>query len=147
MTSNLFRGQAIQPPNSPRRFEIHKISKISALCLALLSVQFACTTAGERDLDARAVKPIRTIQTAEVQYHSMFGVYADLSDLGPRRAKLISTELAGGQSGGYKFSVIGEGEHYKLWAEPLNGNNRSLSSDERLVIRVWDSQAPPKRPA
>ena len=122
--------------------------RIIVLCLALLSAQFACKSAGERDLDAGAVlRVIRTIQTAEVQYHSMFGVYADLSDLGPSRAKLISSELANGQSGGYKFSVIGKGEHYKLWAQSLNPNTRSLSSDERLVIRVWDSQATPKRPS
>lgn len=116
--------------------------RTGVLCLAILSMQFACKSAGERNLGAAALRAIRSIQTAEVQYHSMFGVYADLSDLGPSRTKLISSELASGQTGAYKFSVIAEREHYKVWAEPLNPNNRSLSSDERLVIRVWDSQAP-----
>jgi hypothetical protein len=49
---------------------------------------------GRQGLFGEALKSVRSIQTAEAEYHRRHNRYASLLDLGPRGAGLISARLA-----------------------------------------------------
>ncbi len=94
-----------------------------------------------------AIKAITTIHTAQAQYYSQFGRYAQtLQELGPpasgnpgpNGADLISEDLAQGEKGGYKFRLQGDPTGYTINADPVAFNNtggRTFFSDQSLTIR------------
>jgi type IV pilus assembly protein PilA len=98
--------------------------------------------------ETAAIKAIQTIHQMEVQYQSQYGRYAvSLAELGPPQtggaptpasADLISTDLAGGEKQGYKFSVTGTQGGYTVNANPANyptSGSRTFFSDQSMVIR------------
>lgn len=94
-----------------------------------------------------AIRHIQTIHTAQTQYYSQFGRYANtLAELGPptsgnpgpSAADLIPGDLAAGEKGGYKFVLQGTPTGYTINAEPTQFNtsgSRTFYSDQSLVIR------------
>jgi len=51
--------------------------------------------------ETASLKNLQTLNTAQVQYQSQFGRFAQsLTELGPSAAKLISTDLAAGERHG-----------------------------------------------
>ncbi len=77
--------------------------------------------------ETAAIRHIQTIHTAQTQYFSQFGKYAEtLLALGPptsgqanvNAADLIPEELAKGEKGGYKFTMALHPQGYTVNANP-----------------------------
>jgi type IV pilus assembly protein PilA len=104
--------------------------------------------------ETAALKAIQTLNTAQVQYNSQFGRFAQsLTELGPpasgadtaSSANLISSDLATGDKQGYKFSLAGTPTGYTISAMPAAFNStgsRTFYSDQSLVIRENYGQEP-----
>jgi type IV pilus assembly protein PilA len=98
-------------------------------------------------LETGAVKSITTIHTAQAQYYSTFGKYAEsLTALGPpvsgspnaSAAELISGDLASGEKAGYKFKLQATPQGYSINGTPVTfdtSGSRTFYSDQSLVIR------------
>jgi type IV pilus assembly protein PilA len=94
-----------------------------------------------------AIRTITTIHTAETQYYSQFGRYAqNLAELGPpasgaagpAAADLIQKSLADGKASGFVFTVAGSPTGYSVSAVPDqfgSSGSRTFFSDQTLVIR------------
>ncbi|HLK70155.1 MAG TPA: prepilin-type N-terminal cleavage/methylation domain-containing protein [Bryobacteraceae bacterium] len=97
--------------------------------------------------ETAAMKAIQTIHTMEIQYQSQYGRFAaSLTELGPpasgapspAAADLISTDLASGLKGGYKFTVAGTPGGYTINANPVvygSDGTKTFYSDQTMVIR------------
>jgi|SRR5581483_5086683 len=104
--------------------------------------------------ETAVVQRLRSIQTAEVQYSSMYGSYAKtLAQLGPpasgapsaQAAGLIPADLAAGMKDGYKFTLDGDGQKFSVQARPVEygrTGTRSFYSDASLVIHQNREDAP-----
>ena len=104
--------------------------------------------------ETAAMKAIQTINTAQVQYNSTFGRFAQsLTELGPpasgsanaSAADLIQTDLASGVKQGYKFTLVGTPTGYTVSAVPVAFNStgsRTFFSDQSLAIRENYGQEP-----
>jgi type IV pilus assembly protein PilA len=98
-------------------------------------------------LETGAVKSITTIHTAQAQYYSTFGKYAEtLAALGPpvsgsanaSAADLIGGDLASGEKAGYKFKMQATPQCYSINGSPVTfdtSGSRTFYSDQSLVIR------------
>jgi type IV pilus assembly protein PilA len=101
-----------------------------------------------------AVREIRAIHSAQVQYYSMYGKYAaTLAELGPpasgtagpQAADLISKSLALGEKDGYVFTLAATPKGYAINANPKVYNTtgrRTFYSDDTLTIHQNVSQEP-----
>ncbi|MBI3475329.1 MAG: DUF4190 domain-containing protein [Acidobacteria bacterium] len=105
--------------------------------------------------ETAAVEGVRTINSAEITYHSTYpqtGFTCSLSDLGgigtstpaADHAQLIEDNLASGLKHGYRFELRNcvnsetEGK-YQVVAYPVNARNtgtRAFCSDETQIVRV-----------
>ena len=78
---------------------------------------------------------------AELIYFSHNGHYANLADLGPGGANLISKPVSTGMSDGYRFELKNFGIKFELQAWPLRYKDTGFAcyySDETGVIRrTW----------
>jgi type IV pilus assembly protein PilA len=104
--------------------------------------------------EGAAVARLKTIQTAEVQYSSMYGSYAkNLAQLGPpasgapgaQAADLIPADLASGAKDGYRFTLDSDGKNFSVQARPVEygkTGTRSFYSDASLVIHQNRDDAP-----
>lgn len=104
--------------------------------------------------ETAALKAIQTINTAQVQYNSQFGRFAQsLTELGPPAsgadtaagANLISSDLASGEKQGYKFTLAGTPTGYTISAVPSAFNStgsRTFFSDQSLAVRENYGQEP-----
>jgi hypothetical protein len=84
---------------------------------------------------------IRTLHTAETEYHSEYGHYAaTLGELAP----LIGDTLATGVGSGYRFSLTGTWGGYIVSAVPEASNacSRTFYSDETMVVREQSGPEP-----
>ena len=105
-------------------------------------------------METAAIAHIRTLHTAQTQYFSQFGKFApSLVELGPpasgaataAAADLIPNDLALGDKGGYKFTMVGTPGGYTINANPTafgNTGSRTFYSDQSLVIRENYGQEP-----
>lgn len=97
--------------------------------------------------ETAAIRQIGTVHTAQTQFYSQFGRYAQtLAELGPpasgqagpSASDLIPEDLAKGQKTGFKFNLQGSPTGYAVTAVPEvfgNTGRRSFYSDQTLVIR------------
>lgn len=103
--------------------------------------------------ETAAIRQIGTIHTAQTQYYSQFGRYANaLTELGapasgqagPAAADLIPDDLAKGKKTGYTFSLQGSPTGYVVTAVPDafgNSGRRTFYSDQTGVIREnWSAE-------
>ena len=104
--------------------------------------------------ETAAIGAMKTIQTAQTQYYSQFGRYANnLTELGPpsggqegpSAANLIPADLAQkGVKSGYKFAMAGGPGGYTVSAIPEafgNTGRRTFFSDQSGVIRQnWSAE-------
>jgi hypothetical protein len=100
-----------------------------------------------RGREVAAVADIKTIHTAQTQYHSKFGRYAaSLDELGPplggedgpARAALVQGDLPSGISGGYQITLQGGPSVYTINANPIafgSTGRRTFYSDQTQVVR------------
>lgn len=86
-----------------------------------------------------ALRNLQVINTAQVQYNSQFGRYAQLlAELGPSAANLIPADLASGERQCYKFALTGTPQGYAIQAVPTvfgSTGSRTFYTDQSLVIR------------
>jgi type IV pilus assembly protein PilA len=95
-----------------------------------------------------SIRTLHTINTAQVQYFSTYGRYANsLAELGPMpgqqtpsaaAADLIPSDLAAGIKSGYVFTMVGTAAGYTVNADPQKYNvtgSRSFYTDHTIVIR------------
>ncbi|MBM3745840.1 MAG: type II secretion system protein [Acidobacteria bacterium] len=97
--------------------------------------------------ETAAVTQIKHLHEAQAMYRSDFGKFAiSLAQLGPspdnrstpNAAGLITSDLALGLKGGYKFEMTGRADGYTITAVPNVYNTdgrRSFFSDESMVMR------------
>jgi prepilin-type N-terminal cleavage/methylation domain-containing protein len=100
-----------------------------------------------------AIRQISTIHTAQTQYQSQFGKYAETLQqlgppaggaVGPAAADLIPGDLAAGKKTGYIFTVAATKEGYSVSVVPESFNStgrRTFYSDHTFVIRQnWSAE-------
>ena len=132
-----------------RGFTLIELLIVIAIIVVLISA--AAPKFGAYLMSARetaALGAVRTIHTAQIQFSSQYGRYAaSLAELGPPAtggqtgpgaADLLSSDLATGIKGGYRFVVEGTQTGYKVTAAPTVYNNtgrRSFYSDQTMVLR------------
>ena len=104
--------------------------------------------------ETAALKALQTLNTAQVQYNSTFGRFAQsLTELGPpasgtanaSAADLISGDMAAGVKQGYNFTLTGTPTGYTITAVPSvfgSTGSRTFFSDQSLVIRENYGQEP-----
>ena len=135
-------------PNPRRRrgFSLIELLIVIAIIPIIITVavpKFQKAQMFARDMGAQ--KAIQTLWTAEVQYQSQYGRYANsLAELGPpasgaaspAAADLIDGNLAGGVKGGYKYTLTGGNGGYVITAVPENfgtSGSRTFYSDQSMV--------------
>jgi prepilin-type N-terminal cleavage/methylation domain-containing protein len=138
-----------------RGFSLIELLIVVAIILILAAI--AAPKLNQNRMHAQetaAIREIQTIHTAQTQYYSQFGRYANtLLELGPpaggqegpSAANLIPGELAKGQKSGFKFAMAGGPSGYTISATPEvfgNTGRRTFFSDQTLVIRQNWSQEP-----
>jgi type IV pilus assembly protein PilA len=101
-----------------------------------------------------AQKAVQTISTAQVEYNSQFGRFAQsLTELGPpasgaesaAAAGLISADLASGEKQGYRFTVTATPTGYAISAVPITfgaTGSRTFFADQTMDIHYNDGQEP-----
>src|SRR5215472_11695180 len=111
-----------------RGFSLIELLIVIAIILIIITVavpKFQKAQMFARDMGAQ--KALQTIHTAEVQYQSQFGRFANsLAELGPpasgassaSAADLIDGTLASGAKGGYKYTLTGGNGGYVVTAVP-----------------------------
>ena len=135
---------------SPRvgGFSLIELLIVIAIILIILAMAIPHLDKARRQaMETGAIQAITTIHTAQAQYYSQFGKYAEsLTALGPpasgnpspSAAELISGDLASGEKGGFKYAMQVTPLGYTLNANPVAFNNtggRTFYSDQTLVIR------------
>jgi len=104
--------------------------------------------------ETAALKAIQTLNTAQVQYNSQFGRFAQsLTELGPpasgtdnaSAANLITADLAAGEKQGYRFTLAGTPAGYAITAVPVSfgsTGSRTFYSDQTLTVHENYGQEP-----
>ena len=133
-----------------RRSGFSLIELLIVIAIILIIVTVALPKLNKAKMYAQetaALKAIQTINTAQVQYSSTFGRFAQsLTELGPpasgtsnaSAADLISGDLASGDKQGYKFTLAGTPTGYTISAIPAvfgSTGSRTFYSDQSLVVR------------
>lgn len=104
--------------------------------------------------ETSAIGAIRAIHTAQVQYFSTYGRFANnLTELGPptsgsssqAAADLIHEDLASGTKGGYKFVLAATPTGYTINANPVafgSTGKRTFYSDQSMALHQNSGQDP-----
>src|SRR6266851_9449364 len=113
-------------------FSLIELLIVIAIILIILAMALPkLNKARMQAFETGAIKAITTIHTAQAQYYSQFGKYATtLLELGPptsgnanaSAADLISSDLANGEKGGYKYTMQATPEGYTVNANPTAFN-------------------------
>lgn len=130
-------------------FSLIELLIVIAIILILASI--AIPRLGEARIAAYevgAIRSLHTLNTAQVQYFSTYGRYAQsLPELGPpptagqqptgQAADLIPGSLAGGLTSGYVFTMVGTPSGYTVNADPQSPQTgrRHFFTDHSNIIR------------
>jgi len=136
--------------SSRRRLGFSLIELLIVIAIILVIAAIAApklASARQLAMEMAATKQIGTVHTAQTQYFSQFGKFAEtLTQLGPpasgtagpAAADLIPGDFALGEKTGFKFTVTASKEGYTIVAVPTMFNQtgrRTFYSDQTLVIR------------
>jgi len=138
-----------------RGFSLIELLIVIAIILIIITIAAPrLNKARMHAYETAALGAIRTIHTAQVQYMSQYGRFAtSLVELGPptsggpsaASAELVGSELARGESNGYKFSMTGSAAGYAISAVPIAYNNtgsKTYFSDQTMVVRQNEGPEP-----
>lgn len=139
-----------------RRFGFSLMELLIVVAILMIIAAIAIPKVGATLMNARemaAVRHISTLHSAQLQYMSQFGKYAQsLVELGPPAsgaagptgADIIPDELAKGVKGQYQFTVTGTPTGYTINANPVqfgSSGRRTFFSDQTQVIREnWGAE-------
>ena len=134
-----------------RRRGFSLIELLIVIAIILLIITMAVPQYNKVQMYTRetaAIKAVQTVRDMQVQYQSQYGRFAKtLTELGPAlgggasspaSAGLISTELALGEKGGYRFAVTGDGNGYAVTATPITygtSGSRSFYMDQNMIMK------------
>ena len=140
---------------SRRGFSLIELLIVIAIILVIAAIAAPkLNNARMHSQEMAAIRQINTVHTAQTQYMSQFGKFAEnLNQLGPpadgtagpAAADLIPGDLALGQKTGYVFTMVGTKEGYTITVVPQVYNStgrRTFFSDQSLVIRQNWGQEP-----
>ena len=136
-------------------FSLIELLVVIAIILVIITVSIpAYNKAQMLAREMAASKAVQTIQTAEVMYQSEYGHYAQaLRELGPpdsgpstaAAAGLVSSALARGTVGGYKFTLSATSDTFAIAASPVAygaSGVKSFYMDQTGVLRANDGPEP-----
>lgn len=130
-------------------FSLIELLIVIAIILVIIGIalpKFNVAQMTSRELAVQ--QEIRTINTAQVQYQSQFGKFANtLAELGPppsgapgpSAADLIPASLASGDKDQYNFVMTATPAGYTLTAQPKVYNSsgrKSFYTDQTMAVRV-----------
>ena len=133
------------------------IELLIVISIILIIITIAVPKFQRAQMTARqtaAIQAIRAIHTAEVEYQSQYGRYANsLTELGPpasgapssAAADLIGNDVTNGVKEGYKFTLTGTQGGYVITAVPVSyGTSGSVSyySDQSMTVHYNEGAEP-----
>lgn len=130
-------------------FSLIELLIVIAIILILVSIAVPrYTQARIAAYEVGAIRSLTTLNTAQVQYFSTYGRYAQsLAELGPtptpgqkptpQAADLIPGSLASGLASGYVFTMVGTPSGYTVNADPQSAQTgtRHFYTDHSNIIR------------
>ena len=133
------------------------IELLIVISIILIIITIAVPKFQRAQMTARqtaAIQAIRAIHTAEVEYQSQYGRYANsLTELGPpasgspssAAADLIGNDVSNGEKQGYKFTVTGTQGGYVITAVPVSfGTSGAVTyfSDQTMTVHYNEGPEP-----
>ncbi len=136
-------------------FSLIELLVVIAIIMIIMGMAIPKIQAAKRlAFEAGAMRAISTIHVAQAQYQSQNGRFAaTMTELGPpvsgspgaSSAKLIGSDVASGEKGGYKYNLVASDFGYSIHANLIAFNktgDHTYFSDESLVIRQNSSSEP-----
>lgn len=136
-------------------FSLIELLIVIAIILIILGVALPKLTKSRTFAQEMAAqKAISTLHTAQTQYYSQYGAYAtSLTQLGPptngtpgaNGAELIDRDLAGGEKGGFKFTLQQTSTGYAISAVPLQfgtSGSHTYFSDQSMATHQHSGPEP-----
>ncbi len=132
-----------------RGFSLIELLIVIAIILIIAAIAIPkLTTARMAAYEMASIRAMHTINTAQIQYFSTYGRYAQsLMELGPpagsansspNAANLLSGDLSTGIKSGYVFTMVGTPGGYTVNGDPQTFNvtgSRTFYTDHTNIIR------------
>jgi type IV pilus assembly protein PilA len=143
--------------NRKQRRGFSLIELLIVISIILIIITIAVPKFQRAQMTARetaAIQAIRAIHTAQVEYQSQYGRYANtLAELGPpasggptsAAADLIGNDVSNGEKQGYKFTVTGTNGGYVITAVPVTygtSGSKTYYSDQTMTVHYNEGQEP-----
>jgi type IV pilus assembly protein PilA len=136
-------------------FSLIELLIVIAIILIILGVALPKLTKSRTFAQEMAAqKAIQTLHTAQTQYYSQYGQYATALTMlgpptngnpGPAGAELIDKDLAGGEKGGYKYTLQQTSTVYAISAVPTQygtSGTHTYYADQSMATHAHSGPEP-----